>query len=368
MALPVLRARASRDRKVDLLPQTLFLKMLQSEQSRCERSRKACVLALIEIDGPIPRVVEKLLHGISQSSRETDVVGWFREGSVVGVIFTEIDLATSKSIADLLMSKTRTAVTTRLNADEIHRIHYSVHVFPSEASSDENSSSSPDGGIGTRSRFKDISATLKRSIDVTGSLLVVILLSPLFILIALTVKLTSKGPILFKQKRVGLYGRHFTFLKFRTMYTANNEALHREYVKQFISGAVGDKDGQDQNGRQLYKIVRDPRITPVGRFLRRTSLDEFPQFLNVLVGDMSLVGPRPPIPYEVENYDIWHKRRFLSIRPGITGLWQVKGRSRTSFDEMVRMDLRYARSWTLWLDLKILIQTPFAVLKGDGAC
>jgi lipopolysaccharide/colanic/teichoic acid biosynthesis glycosyltransferase len=119
--------------------------------------------------------------------------------------------------------------------------------------------------------------------------------------------------------------------------------------------------------KRIYKIRDDPRVTLVGRFLRKTSVDEFPQFINVLRGDMSLVGPRPPIPYELENYDIWHRRRVLELKPGITGLWQVQGRSKTSFDEMVRLDMKYIKERSLWLDIKILLQTPFAVFAGKGA-
>jgi lipopolysaccharide/colanic/teichoic acid biosynthesis glycosyltransferase len=117
----------------------------------------------------------------------------------------------------------------------------------------------------------------------------------------------------------------------------------------------------------IYKIVNDPRVTPIGRVLRRSSLDELPQFFNVLKGDMSLVGPRPPLPYEFERYSAWHRRRVLEVKPGLTGLWQVYGRSRTNFDEMVRLDLQYARQWSLWLDLKILLKTPVVVIFGTGA-
>src|SRR5205807_2381516 len=148
--------------------------------------------------------------------------------------------------------------------------------------------------------------------------------------------------------RVGQYGFPFTFVKFRSMYSVNDSNIHKEYVKRFISG----KDPQQIEGNQnvVYKISEDPRVTRVGRFLRKTSLDEFPQFLNVLKGEMSLVGPRPPIPYELESYDIWHRRRVLEVKPGITGLWQVNGRSKTTFDDMVRLDLEYARTWSFWLD------------------
>ncbi|HLX45879.1 MAG TPA: sugar transferase, partial [Bryobacteraceae bacterium] len=136
---------------------------------------------------------------------------------------------------------------------------------------------------------------------------------------------------------------------------------------ELIAGNANSSKPAGGAQTSVYKITNDPRITTVGRFLRKTSLDELPQFLNVLRGDMSLVGPRPPIPYEVECYDIWHKRRLLAVKPGITGLWQVRGRSKTSFDEMVRLDLKYGETWSLWLDVKILLETPRAVFTGDGA-
>jgi lipopolysaccharide/colanic/teichoic acid biosynthesis glycosyltransferase len=155
-------------------------------------------------------------------------------------------------------------------------------------------------------------------------------------------------------------------LKFRSMRTDCDSKIHEAYVNQFIAGQVDGNEASDSK-KPVYKIQSDPRITEVGHFLRKTSLDEFPQFWNVLVGDMSLVGPRPPVAYEYRAYNVWHRRRVLEIKPGITGLWQVEGRSRTRFDDMVRLDLRYARGWSVWLDLKILAQTPSAVLKGDGA-
>ncbi len=149
------------------------------------------------------------------------------------------------------------------------------------------------------------------------------------------------------------------------MYTSTDHTIHQEYVKRLIAG---NEAASGQNGgTKVFKLTNDPRITRIGGFLRRTSLDELPQFFNVLCGDMSLVGPRPPVPYEFEHYDLWHKRRLLAVRPGITGPWQVGGRSKLGFDEMVRMDIEYATSWTVWLDLKILIKTPAAVLTLDGA-
>jgi lipopolysaccharide/colanic/teichoic acid biosynthesis glycosyltransferase len=203
-------------------------------------------------------------------------------------------------------------------------------------------------------------------LDVTGSLIGLILLSPLLALIAALIKLTSSGPVFFRQTRVGQCGEEFTFLKFRTMYVSNSSSIHEDFVRRFISGKAISNKG-DRGDPSVYKLVNDPRVTRVGKFLRRTSLDELPQLLNVLKGEMSLVGPRPPIPYECDVYELWHRRRVLEAKPGITGLWQVSGRSRTSFDDMVRLDLRYARSWSLWLDIKILLKTPHVVLSGEGA-
>jgi lipopolysaccharide/colanic/teichoic acid biosynthesis glycosyltransferase len=149
------------------------------------------------------------------------------------------------------------------------------------------------------------------------------------------------------------------------MHTGNDPRIHIEYVKRLIGGNAS-ADAGETNGR-VYKITADPRLTHIGRFLRKTSLDELPQLLNVLRGEMSMVGPRPPIPYELEVYDVWHRRRLLEVRPGITGLWQVSGRSRIPFDDMVRLDLRYAKTWSLWLDFQILLRTPRAVFSGEGA-
>jgi lipopolysaccharide/colanic/teichoic acid biosynthesis glycosyltransferase len=150
------------------------------------------------------------------------------------------------------------------------------------------------------------------------------------------------------------------------MSVSTDAGIHKEYVQNFIAGKA-QPAGAVKDQKVVYKITSDPRVTWIGRFMRRTSLDELPQFWNVLNGEMSLVGPRPPIPYEIDAYDIWHRRRLLEAKPGITGLWQVHGRSRTTFDEMVRLDLRYSRTWSPLLDLKILLQTPRAVISGNGA-
>ena len=207
---------------------------------------------------------------------------------------------------------------------------------------------------------------IKRAMDITGALVGIILFSPIMLVIAILIKTTSCGPILFRQERMGFFGKKFTFLKFRSMYSDCSDDRHREYVTNLIKNNVNSTH-QDLDSNPLYKMDDDPRITPFGMFLRKSSLDELPQLFNVLKGEMSLVGPRPPIPYEVEKYENWHFRRVLEVKPGITGLWQVEGRSSTTFDEMVRLDIAYVNNFSLWLDLKILFKTIWVVFTAKGA-
>ncbi len=202
----------------------------------------------------------------------------------------------------------------------------------------------------------------KRALDVLGSAVLLAVFAPVMLAAYLAVRWTSPGPALFRQTRIGRRGQPFTMLKFRSMRVDAGHAIHNDYVTWFIT-----KSGQEpRNGDEVFKLTRDPRITTVGHWLRKSSLDELPQFWNVLRGDMSLVGPRPPLPFEVDKYQPWHRRRVLEAKPGLTGLWQVNGRSRTTFDEMVRMDLAYVRTRSLWADLRILAATPLAMFKGGA--
>jgi exopolysaccharide biosynthesis polyprenyl glycosylphosphotransferase len=213
-------------------------------------------------------------------------------------------------------------------------------------------------------RLRGDQRLLKRVMDIVGASVVLILISPLLALVALAVALSSPGPILFFQERVGSGGRRFRLLKFRTMYRDADEGPHREYVKRLIQADAHAAE-TDGNGQQVFKLVDDKRITPVGRFLRASSLDELPQLLNVLRGEMSLVGPRPPLPYEVDEYDYWQFQR-LQFRPGITGLWQVSGRNHLTYRQMCEIDLDYVRRWSLWLDVQILARTIPVVLRNSG--
>lgn len=204
----------------------------------------------------------------------------------------------------------------------------------------------------------------KRLMDMAFSAAALAVFSPLMLLTALWIKLDSPGPVFFIQERVGLNGRTFRMIKFRSMRANSDPKIHQEFLRQLIK--EGDKHELDANGKPVFKMVNDPRITRSGKFIRKTSIDELPQFINVLLGDMSLVGPRPPIQYEVDEYKDWHMKR-LYIRPGITGLWQVSGRNRLSFDQMVQLDIAYIEQWSLWHDIKIIIKTIPVFLHLDQA-
>jgi exopolysaccharide biosynthesis polyprenyl glycosylphosphotransferase len=207
---------------------------------------------------------------------------------------------------------------------------------------------------------------IKRAFDLTIAGVVLTIFAPLFLFIALLIKIFSPGPVLFKQVRAGQHGREFTMCKFRTMRLETDDSIHREYATNFIQGRKLDFADEKREKEQVFKMTTDPRITPVGHVLRRTSLDELPQILNVLRGEMSIVGPRPPIFYELNHYKEWHKKR-LRAKPGLTGLWQVSGRSSVPFDEMVLLDLYYIDHWSLKTDLEILFRTIPVVLFGEGA-
>jgi exopolysaccharide biosynthesis polyprenyl glycosylphosphotransferase len=314
------------------------------------------------------RALSEIVSALYCSTRETDLVGWYQQGTVLGVIFTDFPDENRNTLLKLTRAKVIALLRANLDPKQAEG-HISFHVFP------ETSDKSSLGRLADAKLYPDLSnrdearkfgRLVKRTIDILGSVVALILCSPVFLMISLAIKLTSKGPILFKQERVGENGLPFTFLKFRSMKSGSDPRIHREYVRRFIAGEM-DLAQNGDNQSLVYKIQEDPRVTRVGKFLRKTSLDELPQLFNVLRGDMSLVGPRPPIRYELEGYQVWHRRRVMESKPGITGLWQVNGRSRLKFDDMVRLDLQYAKTWSLWLDIKILLQTPMAVLSGAGA-
>ena len=359
--------------KRDFFNQEAFHRVISLERRRTERSRKPFLLMLLDMGDHLPTETSEknlslLLAALSVSTRETDVVGWYETRRVVGVMFTEVCLEDRKTIVSTMISRLSEILRNHLSFEQFNRVSISFHVFPEDWDTESRKPSNPVfyPDLSKRAENKRTSGSLKRIMDIVGSLLALIIGAPVFAAIAIAIKATSEGPVFFRQRRIGQHGKPFVFLKFRSMKVGNDATAHKEYVKRLISGQA-ERHQSNGNGQGVFKLTADPRITKVGGLLRKTSLDELPQFINVLKGEMSLVGPRPPIPYEVEAYDVWHRRRLLEAKPGITGLWQVSGRSRVTFDEMVRLDLRYAKTCSPWMDIKILLRTPLAVLLGEGA-
>jgi lipopolysaccharide/colanic/teichoic acid biosynthesis glycosyltransferase len=358
----------------EVLNEGTFKRMIAVERKRTERSGEPFLLMLLEVGNlqsseKNEKALNSILSVLPLSIRDTDIIGWYKDRTTVGVMFTGLARKDKSSILSVILSKVSATLRGQLTSDQFDQVSISFHFFPDDWDHDNRERpsnptlypdlSNPGKGTGSLLRIKQV-------IDIVGSALLLIPCVPIFLVIALLIKVSSKGPVFFRQQRVGQYGRCFTFLKFRSMYTDNDPSIHKEYTTKLINGEI-ENNPSTGNGKAIYKLTNDKRITQIGKFLRRTSLDELPQLVNVLKGDMSLVGPRPAMPYELAAYQTWHRRRVLEVKPGITGLWQVTGRSRVNFDEMVRLDLRYATSWTLWLDLKILVCTPRAVIEGTGA-
>jgi lipopolysaccharide/colanic/teichoic acid biosynthesis glycosyltransferase len=344
--------------------QSCFLEQLRLEKNRAQRSKTALSIVLLTQDKPKSEGltgISEMLKFVRTITRETDVVGYI-DKYTLGVLLPYTDEIGAQRIGEKI-------VNSYINPQlAIVASTYPDQIFDSLA---KNGCVSSDvlklmleDSIAPGSLYK---LQIKRAIDVIGSLIALSILSPVMLVAAALVKFNSPGPVIFKQTRLGKKGIPFTFYKFRSMRTDTNDQIHRDYVIKLING---DDDITINNGdvqNPLYKINYDPRVTSVGRVIRKTSIDELPQLYNVLKGDMSLVGPRPPLGYEAEKYQSWHLRRILEMKPGITGLWQVEGRSRTGFDEAVRLDVRYLQTWSLMLDIKILFRTIKEVLQCRGA-
>jgi lipopolysaccharide/colanic/teichoic acid biosynthesis glycosyltransferase len=366
-----------------LLTREAFTRLVLVERRRSERSgRSFAILTLharASLDPAASPLGRAIRDAVVAATRQIDIVGWIDPPSVLGVLLPQLP----QSGPWAAIERVRARIERVLDQHGVARDHVTLvgHLFPEPATAGtatvaEGPSRWPAGDghalvepllypergepLGARRRAE----ALKRGLDIVGSAALLTVLAPLGLLVAGLIRLTSPGPTLFRQARIGYRGRPFTMLKFRTMCVNADETVHREFVSRFIA------DGQratPPNDAGLFKLVGDPRVTPIGRLLRKTSLDELPQLWNVFRGEMSFVGPRPPLPYEFEQYAPWHRRRVFEARPGITGLWQVRGRSRTTFDEIVRLDLRYARTQSLSTDLGILLETPRAVISGKGA-
>jgi lipopolysaccharide/colanic/teichoic acid biosynthesis glycosyltransferase len=354
-----------------LLSEDLFRGALIRERKRADRSNQPLALVVLGFDDCLPPepvlAWSGIIHALDAARGETDILGWLEHQRAAGLILPEVPASDSTFMSGL-ESCIRRELARRLDPSTVDRLSVRLLVHPEPDGMAEAIESVDPllSELQPRTRVDLINSVLKRSLDIVGSFLLLVLLTPLILVLAALVKLTSRGPVLIRQVRIGEQAREFTMLKFRSMRVNASATIHRDYVTSFIKGNGQSQANVGSGG--VFKLTKDPRITPFGHFLRKTSLDELPQLWNVLRGDMSLVGPRPPLQYEVEQYQPWHLRRVLEAKPGITGLWQVKGRSRTTFDDMVRLDLRYARTSSVWTDVKILIATPGAVIAGKGAC
>ena len=373
--VPVLPRRPTlvpRRRHRHVVAEDLFRHLLIADRKRAARSDRPSVVLIVaatdrrRIAGP--PVWRETIEALTRCTRQTDVVGWFDDEAVIGVILHEVR-AQDPAYPREVEARVRRELARHLDPEVVAQFWIGLEFHPPRPAPPDSlavaageDAYEPPHARATRKPAYD---AIKRVLDVAISAALLLILSPLFLLIAVLIKIESRGPVLFKQQRIGSMGKPFHMLKFRTMHVNADHALHHEFVSRFITAGT---NGEPPGTSGFFKITNDPRVTSIGRVLRKTSLDELPQLWNVLRGEMSLVGPRPPLPYEVEQYKPWHTRRLIEAKPGITGLWQVGGRSRTTFDDMVRLDLRYARTCSLWTDIKILAATPGAVISGKGAC
>jgi lipopolysaccharide/colanic/teichoic acid biosynthesis glycosyltransferase len=358
--------------RTSLFEDMFFRDLITRERKRADRSGLAMAMLLVGLrdsrDEQDPALLSRVAETLASVKPDLGIVGWFEQGAILGLIVPDLDGENLGGLCERLESAFRQEITEQFNGDLAQRllIRFSVYPEPQKSGSEEIQAADPllYPELLVQQDRAILFHVMKRSLDILGSLALLLILSPVLLAVAGLVKLSSPGPVLFRQVRVGQWLRPFTMSKFRSMSVNADHGLHHDYVSWFITSS--DKT-QELNKNNIFKLTDDPRITPIGQFLRKTSLDELPQLWNVLIGDMSLVGPRPPLFYELQKYKPWHRHRVMDAKPGITGLWQVTGRSRTTFDEMVRLDLRYARQQSLWADIKILLATPAAVIKGKGA-
>jgi lipopolysaccharide/colanic/teichoic acid biosynthesis glycosyltransferase len=335
---------------------------LRREKRRVERSGAPLSIALLKLHESVLNDKEQIrdfLKFLSNKTRETDIKGWV-DPVTLGLILPDTNGPAMDRCIELINKGLGRSYCTFVKGI------YPDSIFQSVLDENKGENELCLLDLDQVVENRPVAQFFKRILDLVGALTGLLLFSPLMALTAAAIKVSSPGPVIFKQIRVGRRGKRFYFYKFRSMQVNNDDRIHREYLAKMIEGSQENLD-QGEANKPMFKIKNDSRITPVGKIIRKLSIDELPQFFNVLKGEMSLVGPRPPIPYEVEKYKSWHLRRILEIKPGITGLWQVDGRSRTSFDEMVRLDLRYVKDWSFWMDIKILLKTVRAVLETRGA-
>ena len=319
---------SSEKSKTGLFVESFFHDMLVIERKRAERSKKPFMLLLMDArritKAGVKKAIEQKLHLVANaSSRAIDIKGWYEYRRVIGIIYTEV----APEGKNLIIEKIRKNLRSEFSETEAAGVELTCIFFPqSNGSTDHEAIERCYPELLDKTIAAASSLAAKRIFDIAGSLVGIFMTLPFFIAIPLLIKMTSEGPVFYRQQRLGIGGKKFTFLKFRSMQVNNDPSAHMAYVHGLIHGSGDKKPDSAQAGQpKVFKMVNDPRVTPLGRFIRKTSIDELPQLFNVLRGDMSLVGPRPAIPYEVSAYKPWHLARIFPIKPGITGLWQVGG-------------------------------------------
>ena len=327
-----------------------FNNLVKQERYRSDRNNQKFSLVTFDVTNLQTSLINPayFIDELFSRLRCSDEAGWLNERQIAVLLPETTTDGAQKLVHDFFIN--------RLRADSVPQ--YNVYMYPSINWNDQNvdgEQSVQSGEVHEKFVSDHRMPVWKRAIDIIGSSIGLLLLSPVLLMVAAVIKFVSPGSVFFRQQRVGKSGKVFTLYKFRTMHENNDTSLHSEYLKKLING---ERDEE----KPMVKINNDPRIIPFGNIIRSTCLDELPQLFNVLRGDMSLIGPRPPIPYEADEYLRWHTRRF-DITPGLTGLWQVSGKNRTTFKEMIRLDIKYAAERSLWLDLKILFKTPLVVVS-----
>ena len=353
------------------LPIETFRKIIDRERDRANRTGEVFSLAVFVLPDNGEKQVALALLGekLSHRVRSIDAIGWL-DLQHVGILLPETSAEGAHMLARKIYKEILTSNTT---------LSYEIFTYPSDKLTDPQKIPLYVMSGNSGHKIKKVSdgngsflsktlrsvdymfclskRLLKRGFDVFGASVFLLMFFPLFLAIAALIKIVSPGPVFYKQQRIGYAGQPFTFLKFRTMCLNSDTQEHQDYLASLING-TSDGDGSDV---PMVKLDHDPQIIPWGGLLRKSCLDELPQLFNVLRGEMSLVGPRPPIPYEVKEYHSWHRGRFNAL-PGMTGLWQVSGKNKLSFREMVRLDIRYSRERSLWVDIKILFRTPLVII------
>lgn len=362
-----------------------FKRIIVRECLRCDRNGSIFSLVIFDMNEISKKDLDKLLKKIVniRGLRSIDEVGMI-ENKRVGICLHNTDKAGALSFAKNIHEK--------FIVTEKHNVNYMIYVYPSDRQyfndldanlinfqknkgfNKQHRQITGKSFLADRDTKKVFSRVVfenelkkgsnhtlpfwKRFIDIIVSSLILVVTSPLLLIIAVFIKIVSPGPVLFKQTRVGYMGKKFSMLKFRSMTVGNDTNAHKEYLSKLINGK---KYRENYIKKPMTKRDDLNNLIPYGKVFRRLCLDELPQLINVLRGEMSLIGPRPPVLYEVKEYRNWHNRRFETL-PGLTGLWQVSGKNRLTFDQMIRLDIRYSQEWSFWLDLKIFLLTPFAIL------